>query len=131
MEQMEKLQKGASYPAVTDAEVRSQILAFPPLTEQQRIVAILDEAFAGIATAAANAELNLANARELFESYLQSVFENKGEDWVNSNIGQYTRFIDYRGKTPTKTESGLRLITAKKRKNGLSLRIPYGVYRSR
>ena len=46
----------------------------PPLPEQQRIVAILDEAFAGLATATANAEKNLKNARELFESYLNSVF---------------------------------------------------------
>ncbi|HQQ35713.1 MAG TPA: restriction endonuclease subunit S, partial [Rugosibacter sp.] len=46
----------------------------PPLPEQQRIVAILDEAFAGIATARANAEQNRQNARALFESHLQSIF---------------------------------------------------------
>ena len=46
----------------------------PPLPEQQRIVGILDEAFEGIATAKANAEKNLQNARALFESHLQSVF---------------------------------------------------------
>lgn len=63
---MEGLQKGASYPAVTDAEVRSQPLSFPALSEQRRIAAVLDEAFEGIATAKANAEKNLQNARELF-----------------------------------------------------------------
>ncbi len=47
----------------------------PPRPEQERIVAILDEAFAAIATATANAERNLANARELFESYVHRVFE--------------------------------------------------------
>ncbi|MCX7104648.1 MAG: restriction endonuclease subunit S [Methylococcales bacterium] len=61
-------------------------IPLPPLPEQQRIVAILDEAFAAIAQAKANAEQNLKNAKELFESYLQSVFENKGEDW---NIQQF------------------------------------------
>jgi len=60
----------------------------PPLPEQQRIVAILDEAFAAIAKAKANAEQNLKNAKELFESYLQGVFENKGEGWVNATIGE-------------------------------------------
>ena len=50
----------------------------PPLPEQQRIVGILDEAFAGIATAKANAEKNLQNARALFESHLQSVFTQRG-----------------------------------------------------
>jgi len=56
-------------------------IPLPPLTEQQRIVAILDEAFAAIAKAKTNAEQNLKNAKELFESYLQGVFENKGEGW--------------------------------------------------
>ena len=54
----------------------------PPLPEQQRIVGILDEAFAGLATAQANAEKNLQNARALFESHLQSVFTQRGEGWV-------------------------------------------------
>jgi len=46
-------------------------IKFPDRFEQQRIVAILDEAFEGIATAAANAEKNLKNAKELFESCLK------------------------------------------------------------
>ena len=52
----------------------------PPLPEQRRIVGILDEAFAGIATAKANAEKNLQNARAIFESHLQGVFERR-EGW--------------------------------------------------
>jgi type I restriction enzyme, S subunit len=80
--EMEKLQKGASYPAVTDSEVRNQVISFPKsLPEQQRIVAILDETFASIAKAKANAEQNLSNAKELFEGYLQNVFANKGDEW--------------------------------------------------
>jgi type I restriction enzyme, S subunit len=86
MGQMEILQKGASYPAVTDAEVRAQSIPFPPLPEQQRIVTILDEAFDGIATAKANAEKNLQNARALFESHLQSVFTQRGEGWVEKTF---------------------------------------------
>jgi type I restriction enzyme, S subunit len=88
MGQMEILQKGASYPAVTDAEVRAQSIPFPPLPEQQRIVTILDEAFDGIATAKANAEKNLQNARALFESHLQSVFTQRGEGWVEVDLGE-------------------------------------------
>jgi type I restriction enzyme S subunit len=63
-------------------------IPLPPLSEQQYIVAILDEAFAAIAKAKANAEQNLKNAKELFESYLQGVFENKGEGWVSATIGE-------------------------------------------
>ena len=63
-------------------------IPLPPLPEQQRIVAILDEAFAAIAKAKANAEQNLKNAKELFESYLQGVFEKKGEGWEEKTLGE-------------------------------------------
>jgi len=49
-------------------------IPLPPLEEQQRIVGVLDEAFEGLACARKNAEVNLQNARELFESYAGSVF---------------------------------------------------------
>jgi len=87
--QMERLQKGASYPAVTDGDVRSQEISFPPLPEQHRIVALLDEAFAGLAIAKSNAEQNLQNARALFESHLQSVFSDRGEGWVEKRIEEW------------------------------------------
>ena len=61
-------------------------IPFPPLPEQQRIVGILDEAFDGIATAKANAEKNLLNARALFESQLQAVFSQRGEGWSERNL---------------------------------------------
>jgi type I restriction enzyme S subunit len=118
MGQMESLQKGASYPAVNDGEVRAQLLSFPSLPQQQRIVGILDAAFDGIATAKVNAGQNLKNAHVLFESHLQSVFTQRGEGWVETTIGEIIRFIDYRGKTPVKTTSGIRLITAKNVKMG-------------
>ena len=57
------------------------------LPQQKQIVTILDKAFAAIDTAKANAEQNLQNAKELFESYLQNVFENKGDDWEEKTIG--------------------------------------------
>jgi len=94
------------------------------LPEQQRIVALLDEVFAGITHAKANAETNLHNARALFESHLQAVFSQQGEGWEEGTIGQHIRFIDYRGKTPTKTNSGLRLITAKNVKMGFVQETP-------
>lgn len=57
-------------------------IPLPPIPEQQRIVAILDEAFEGLATARANAERNIKNARAVFESCLQGVFLRRGEGWV-------------------------------------------------
>jgi len=62
------------------------------LPEQQHIVSILDKAFAAIDQAKANAEQNLKNAKELFESYLQGVFEKKGESWENKSLGELCTF---------------------------------------
>jgi type I restriction enzyme S subunit len=59
----------------------------PPLPDQQRIVGLLDEAFEGLATAKANAEKNLQNARALFESHLQSVFTQRGPEWEEKTLG--------------------------------------------
>jgi len=76
IEQMTKDAKGATQKFVGLGYLRNFKIPLPPLPEQQRIVAVLDEAFAAIAKAKANAEQNLNNAKELFESYLQGVFEN-------------------------------------------------------
>ena len=65
----------------------------PPLPEQQRIVGILDEAFEGIATAKANAEKNLQNARALFESHLQSVFTQRGNGWCEKRLCEVAESI--------------------------------------
>ena len=84
---------GAAQPQITRANL-SPIEFFYPVSfsEQQRIVAILDEAFDGIATAKANAEQNLKNAREVFDSYLQSVFTQQGEGWVETMLGNVCFF---------------------------------------
>lgn len=77
---------GATVDTLTIQKLQSVMVALPPLPEQQRIVGILDEAFEGIATAKANAEKNLHNARALFDSHLQAVFSQRGEGWVESKF---------------------------------------------
>jgi type I restriction enzyme S subunit len=105
--QMESLQKGASYPAVTDGDVRAQEIPVPPLAEQQRIVGLLDEAFEGLATAKANAEKNLQNARALFESHLQSVFTQRDPGWVEHTLGDLIEIQNgYAFKSTDYTDAG-------------------------
>ena len=77
---------GATVQGVKLPFVKSLQIPIPPLTEQQRIVAILDQAFEGIAKARANAEQNLQNARALFESHLKSVFTKSGEEWKQVSL---------------------------------------------
>ena len=85
LEQIEKFKGGVAQQNLSLAQVRDFQIALPPLAEQQRIVGLLDEAFEGLATAKANAEKNLQNARALFESHLQSVFTQRGPGWVEKH----------------------------------------------
>ncbi len=85
---------GAVFNSINKAQIEQITISLPPLQEQQRIVAILDKAFTAIAKVKANAEKNLKNSKEIFESYLQSVFENKGEGWEEKTLNQISENLD-------------------------------------
>ena len=78
---------GNAQPNISQIKIKNTGVPTAPLPEQRRIVAILDEAFEGIATAKANAEKNLQNAREVFEGHLNAVFSQRGEGWVDRRLG--------------------------------------------
>ncbi|MBM4310120.1 MAG: hypothetical protein FJ119_04130 [Deltaproteobacteria bacterium] len=69
--------------------LKELVILYPARPEQQRIVKILDEAFAGIATAQANAAKNLQNARDLFASHLNAVFTHRGAGWVEKRFDEF------------------------------------------
>lgn len=66
---------GATVDTLTIKKLHSLIVPVPPMDEQKRIVAMLDEAFEDIDKARELTERNLKNARELFESYLHQTFK--------------------------------------------------------
>jgi len=77
------------------------------IPEQHRIVKILDEVFEDVAKAKANAEKNLQNAKELFESYLQSVFANQRKDWDEKKLSEICEKItDGTHQTPKYFDNG-------------------------
>jgi len=78
--------EGAVFASINKSEIAALPVMFAPLPEQQRIVTILDQTFDSIATAKANAEKNLQNARALFASHLQSVFTQQGEGWKQKTL---------------------------------------------
>ena len=70
----------------------SQIeILLPLLPEQKRIVNILDEVFEKIEKAKENAEKNLQNSKELFESYLHDIFINPRDGWEIKKIGEVSK----------------------------------------
>lgn len=102
--------EGATTPHLYQRDIKEFPVYFPPLPEQTRIVAILDEAFANISQAVANAEKNLANARELFDSYLNEVFTRKGEGWKEKTLKNVS--VDFgRGKSKHRPRNDMRLYT--------------------
>lgn len=82
------LAKGVK-PGINRNEVHESLVMVPPLSEQRRIVAILDEAFEGIAAAKVNAEKNLQNAQGLFDGYLTEVFSRGEPGWVSQTVGEW------------------------------------------
>ena len=83
-------------------------IPIPPFQEQQHIINILNKAFADIAKAKANAELNLKDSKKLFESYLHGVLLKKGEGWVERKLSEVCEKItDGTHQTPTYFENGI------------------------
>lgn len=82
---------GAVFNSINKLQIENILIPVPPFCEQQRIVAIIDEAFDAIERAKENAEKNLQNARDLFESYLQNVFANPGDGWEERTIEESFR----------------------------------------
>lgn len=105
---------GATAQGIRQSELRKVALPLPPLSEQYRIVALLDEAFAGIATAKANAEKNRQNARALFESHLQSIFTERGEGWMETTLEKVLNVQPQNGWSPpaaNHSETGTPVLT--------------------
>ena len=100
-ELLSMVSRGATVHRLMTDQIRNLDFVLPPLAEQQRIVGLLDEAFEGLATAKANAEKNLQNARALFESHLQSVFTQRGAGWVETTLGEVIEIVG--GSQPPKS----------------------------
>jgi type I restriction enzyme S subunit len=87
-----KAGRGAAQQNISTTDIENLEITLPAPPEQKRIVAILDEAFTAFDKVKANAEQNLKNAKELFESYLQGVFEN-GKNWQKQKLGDVCGFV--------------------------------------
>jgi len=109
---LNELGTGATFKELSGGKLKEVPIPLPPLPEQKRIVAILDEAFTSIDTAKKNTEKNLKNARELFESFLNLVF---AQAWTTCDLVPLaeitTDITDGDHMPPPKTASGVPFIT--------------------
>ena len=93
-----KYVSGAAIPHIYFKDYKTEPFLWMPIIEQKELVAIIDDTFESIERAKSNAELNLKNAKELFESYLQNIFENKGKNWEEKTLGEACKVE--RGSSP-------------------------------
>jgi type I restriction enzyme S subunit len=106
---LESLGTGATFKELSSGKLKEVLFCYPTIEEQRRIVAILDEAFEGIATAKANAEKNLQSARELFSSHLSRVFSQTDDLVALADLASDITDGDH--MPPPKATSGIPFIT--------------------
>lgn len=111
---------------ITNEDLFNMSIPLPPLPEQQKIAEILSAQDKLISLQ----EKKTEKLKELKKAYLQKMFPKKGskspelrfkgftDDWEQRELIQVCDYVDYRGKTPTKTDSGVFLVTAKNVKDG-------------
>jgi len=120
---------------ITKGNFESHQVALPPLAEQTRIAQKLDELLAQVDTLKARIDGIPALLKRFRQSVLAAAVSGRlTEAWraqsgqpneiSNCKLETIARFIDYRGKTPTKVESGIPLITAKNIRKGYISREP-------
>jgi type I restriction enzyme S subunit len=91
---IDRLCNGARMPRANMEQALELEIPLPPLAEQKRIVALLDEAFAGIDAAKTKAEANLENAKALFNSHVQAIFNQGTEGWRNTRLEEISTNLD-------------------------------------
>lgn len=84
---------GAVFNSINKTQIGNIKIPIPPLSEQKKIVEILDEAFTAIDQAKANIENNILNAKELYDNWVQQLFENPKDNWENKKWGELCHFV--------------------------------------
>ncbi len=108
---------GTTFKELSSNKLKEVTIPIPPLSEQKRIVAILDEAFEGITTAKINVEKNLQNVRALFQNHLDAIFTQEGEEWMKKTLETFCSFengdrgTNYPSKS-VRTTTGIPFINA-------------------
>ena len=105
---------GTTRKRISRSRLGQTAIPVPSLAEQHQIVDILDEAFGGIAAARENAEKNLRNARSVLESYLNSVFTQRGAGWEDTTLEKVLAVQPQNGWSPpaaNHSDSGTPVLT--------------------
>ncbi|WP_425409667.1 restriction endonuclease subunit S [Hyphococcus sp.] len=103
-EYLNELGSGTTFKELSATNLKAVEIPLPPLEEQKRIVAVLDEAFEGLAHARANAEANLQNARDLCDGYIAAFLERGSELWPTKSLSEISENLDRKRVPITKKD---------------------------
>lgn len=98
---LKKYSQGAAIQNVASVKILKDIeIPLPAFPEQQRIVKILDETFEKIEKVKKNAEKNLQNSKDIFDSYLQNIFDYPRRDWAQRKLKEVCTKLVAGGDVP-------------------------------
>ena len=115
---LNRLGTGATFKELSGGKLADITIPIPSLSEQQRIVSLLDAEFAKIDTLKANAERNLQNAKDLFQAALKKELESK-EGWGRKKLNDLYDVRDGTHDSPKYQATGYPLVTSKNLRNGI------------
>ena len=98
------LTDGANINNLKWSQLQDFKLIIPPLPEQKRIVEKLDKIFANIDKAKSQTEKNLQNAKDVFSSYLNNIFNHPAHNWEEKKLGELCDVLDFRRKPITRKD---------------------------
>jgi type I restriction enzyme S subunit len=101
---------GLTVPKLNQGMLREIPIPVPPLEEQRRIVAVLDEAFEGLARASENAEANLQSAGELFELERDRLLSPSHSMRRQTTIGEVCVGFEYGTSAKSKPEGSVAVL---------------------
>jgi len=109
---IQSITTGTTQSKFNKTNFRQLDVPIPPLPEQKRIIAKLDQALETIDKAKANVERNLQNAKELFQSELNQLFNTKDKGYEEVKLSELAIDItDGDHMPPPKAEKGVPFIT--------------------
>ena len=115
---IKSLSDGANINNLKFADLKEFEIPVPSISEQQRIVSLLDAEFAKIDALKANAERNLQNAKDLFQAALKKELEPK-EGWITKRLNDIYDVRDGTHDSPKYHLEGYPLVTSKNLRNGM------------
>jgi len=99
-----KVANSTGVPTLDRNNVHKLVVDHPPLDEQKRIVAILDEKLTAVEQARAAAQAQLQAAQALPAAYLRTVFESEeAQEWPLYELGQVAEIVGGIQKTPERS----------------------------